>query len=88
MSRKPRSDSTAEPDFEQSLQQLEELVSRLERGDLPLAEALTVFERGVALTRQCHDRLAEARQRVEILLKEGGAARTETFAPGNGGGSD
>lgn len=82
MSRKSRSEGTAEPDFEQSLSQLEELVSRLERGDLPLAEALTVFEQGVALTRQCHEQLATAQQRVEILLKEGGAARVAAFAPG------
>lgn len=82
MSRKPRTESTTEPDFEQSLQQLEELVSQLERGDLPLAEALTVFEQGVRLTRSCHERLAAAQQKVEILLKEGGQVRIEPFAPG------
>lgn len=81
MARKPDLADTQPPPFEQSLQQLEELVSRLERGDLPLAEALGVFEQGVALTRQCHEHLAAAQQRVEILLEEGGAGRTAPFAP-------
>ncbi|MDR2216015.1 MAG: exodeoxyribonuclease VII small subunit [Nevskiaceae bacterium] len=79
MARKSRDDAASQPDFEQSLQQLEALVERLERGDLPLSESLSLFEQGVALTRQCHARLSEAQQRVEILLKEGGAARLADF---------
>jgi exodeoxyribonuclease VII small subunit len=78
MSSKPRSGSTpaspgqaATPDFEQSLAALEALVGKLERGDLPLAESLALFEQGVSLTRQCHTQLADARQRVEILLRDG-----------------
>jgi exodeoxyribonuclease VII small subunit len=60
------------PDFEKSLQELEKLVSQLERGDLPLAESLALFEKGVGLTRSCHAALSQAQQRVEMLLKEGG----------------
>jgi exodeoxyribonuclease VII small subunit len=59
------------PDFEQSLAELESLVEQLERGDLPLDAALKVFERGVALTRQCQGSLQAAQQKVEILLKRG-----------------
>jgi exodeoxyribonuclease VII small subunit len=70
MTRKPRSESTP-PDFEKSLQELEALVTRLERGDLPLTESLALFEQGVALTRSCHTALTEAQQKVEILLKAG-----------------
>lgn len=55
-------------EFEQALAQLEKLVERLERGDLPLEEALKDFERGVELTRQCQNALKSAQQRVEILL--------------------
>lgn len=57
------------PDFEQSLAELETLVERLERGDLPLEEALKDFERGVELTRHCQTALKTAQQRVEILLR-------------------
>ena len=61
----------AQGDFERSLAELEALVTKLEGGELPLAESLALFEQGVALTRQCHTQLADARARVEILLKEG-----------------
>jgi len=80
MARKNSRAEDAEPDFEQSLQSLEALVERLEGGDLPLEQALTLFEQGVALTRRCHEQLATARQRVEILLQEGGATRVADFA--------
>jgi exodeoxyribonuclease VII small subunit len=59
-------------EFEQALQELERLVERLERGDLPLEEALKSFERGVELTRHCQSALKAAQQRVEILLRRDG----------------
>ena len=59
------------PDFEKSLAELETLIARLERGDLPLADSLALFEQGIVLTRHCHAHLSDARQRVEILLKDG-----------------
>jgi exodeoxyribonuclease VII small subunit len=67
------------PDFEQALAELEALVGRLERGDLPLDEAMKTFERGVALTRHCQTSLKAAQQRVEILLKRNGQPETEPF---------
>jgi exodeoxyribonuclease VII small subunit len=71
------------PDFEQALTELEGLVERLERGDLPLDEALKTFERGVALTRQCQTALQGAQQKVEILLKRGAQPQVEPFAEGS-----
>jgi exodeoxyribonuclease VII small subunit len=68
------------PDFEQALAELESLVERLERGDLPLDEALKTFERGVELTRHCQTSLKAAQQRVEILLKRGGRTDLEPFS--------
>jgi exodeoxyribonuclease VII small subunit len=62
------------PEFEQALTELEGLVERLERGDMPLDEALKAFERGVALTRHCQACLQVAQQRVDILLKRSGQA--------------
>jgi exodeoxyribonuclease VII small subunit len=56
--------------FEEALQELEEIVSRLEHGDLPLEEALQLFEEGVRLSRLCHAKLDEAQKRVEIVLKD------------------
>ncbi|MSQ02116.1 MAG: exodeoxyribonuclease VII small subunit [Myxococcales bacterium] len=58
----------AEPlSFEQALRQLEERVQKLESGDLPLDDALRLFEDGVALVRQCHERLDAADARVTVL---------------------
>jgi exodeoxyribonuclease VII small subunit len=67
-------------EFEQSLAQLEAWVAQLEKGDLPLNEALALFERAVGLTRQCHEQLSSAQQRVEILLKENGQQKLAPFA--------
>jgi exodeoxyribonuclease VII small subunit len=68
------------PEFEQALEELERLVERLERGDLPLEEALRIFERGVALTRHCQASLKTAQQKVEILLRRSGQVEVEPFA--------
>ena len=66
------------PDFEKSLAELEELVEKLEAGDLPLEDALKSFERGIGLTRECQGALDAAQARVEILLKRNGE-RLEPF---------
>jgi exodeoxyribonuclease VII small subunit len=68
------------PDFEEALAELEGLVERLERGDLPLDEALKTFERGVELTRHCQSSLKAAQQKVEILLKRSGSVEVEPFS--------
>src|SRR5271167_2062562 len=69
------------PDFEAAMRDLEQLVERLEQGDLPLEESLAAFERGVALTRACQSALKEAEQKVEILLKKAGEPVVEDFTP-------
>ncbi len=70
-----------QPDFETAMRGLEELVERLEQGDLPLEESLAAFERGVMLTRACQTALKEAEQKVEILLKKAGEPSVEGFSP-------
>jgi exodeoxyribonuclease VII small subunit len=59
-----------ERSFEEVLRELEEIVNRLEQGDLPLEESLELFEQGVRLSRACHSKLDEAQKRLEILLKD------------------
>jgi len=56
-------------DFEQSLAQLETLVSSLEAGEMNLEESLKAFEKGIRITRECQDALKEAEQRVEMLTR-------------------
>lgn len=59
-------------DFESALQQLEQLVSRMEQGELSLEESLQAFESGIRLTRECQTRLTEAEQKVQLLVQEQG----------------
>jgi exodeoxyribonuclease VII small subunit len=68
-------------DFEAAMRDLEAIVERLEKGDLPLEESLAAFERGVMLTRSCQTALKEAEQKVEILLKKAGEPAIEDFNP-------
>lgn len=56
--------------FEVALEQLEGTVGRLESGDMPLEEALDLFEAGVQLSRQCAGTLEAAERRVEILVAD------------------
>ncbi len=57
--------------FEEQLKSLESVVERLERGDLPLEESLTLFEQGVALSDACKKELDAAEGRVQVLLQRG-----------------
>lgn len=66
-------------DFERSLNELEQLVERMEKGDLSLEESLKSFERGVALTRQCQKALDEAQQKVDKLLEKDGDVQVTAF---------
>ena len=80
----PASDPQTDPkplDFEAAMRDLEEIVERLEHGDLPLEESLKAFERGILLTRNCQSALKDAEQKVEILLKKAGEVRVEEFEP-------
>ncbi|MEI2266553.1 exodeoxyribonuclease VII small subunit [Erwinia sp. CGal63] len=69
--------------FETSLAQLEQIVSRLESGDLPLEEALNEFERGVQLARAGQQKLQQAEQRVQILLNDDKNGDLQPFTPEN-----
>ncbi|HSG89054.1 MAG TPA: exodeoxyribonuclease VII small subunit [Pseudomonadales bacterium] len=66
------------PKFEAALEELEALVERMESGNLSLDDALAAFERGIHLTRDCQKALAEAEQRVRVLLeRDDGSLATE-----------
>jgi exodeoxyribonuclease VII small subunit len=67
------------PKFEECLQRLEEVVNQLERGEVPLEQALKLFEEGVQLSNSCRKELEEAEGKVEILLKQNGKLQAEPF---------
>ncbi len=57
--------------FEEQLKQLETIVERLERGDLPLEESLALFEQGVGFSESCKRELDAAEGKVQVLLQRG-----------------
>ncbi|OGD12373.1 MAG: exodeoxyribonuclease VII small subunit [Candidatus Aminicenantes bacterium RBG_13_62_12] len=66
--------------FEKALADLEMIVGKLEKGDLPLNESLALFEKGIKLARFLRQELGRAEKKVEILLKdEEGRLKTEAF---------
>ena len=70
------------PNFEQSLARLEEIVRKLESPNLPLDDAMKLFEEGMQLSRDCQKQLEQAEARVEILLKKaGGELAAQPFEP-------
>ena len=71
---------TGERSFEELQRELDELVARLERGDVPLDEALALWQRGEALYRACVDRLDRAELEVE-QLRSAGAGGDDSALP-------
>jgi exodeoxyribonuclease VII small subunit len=61
-------DQPETPNFEQSLNELQQIVSQLEGGALSLERSLVEFERGVGLLRTCYRVLEEAEQKIELLI--------------------
>ncbi len=66
--------------FEKSLEQLEQLVEQMEAGDLSLEESLNTFEKGIKLTRECVQALAQAEQRIKLLVEKNGEIKEEDFS--------
>ncbi|PYP82847.1 MAG: exodeoxyribonuclease VII small subunit [Candidatus Angelobacter sp. Gp1-AA117] len=67
------------PRFEDCLQRLEQIVDELEKGNVPLEQALKLFEEGVQLSTSCRRELEEAEGKVEILLKQNGKLQPEPY---------
>lgn len=58
--------------FEEAMQQLEQIVAQLEQGDVPLEEALEQFQKGVALSKLCKDKLENAETTLTKIVNENG----------------
>jgi exodeoxyribonuclease VII small subunit len=75
----------AEEKFENSLKRLENIVAKMEKGELSLDESVKLFEEGINLTRKLTKQLEEAERKVEILLKDQSCgAKIEPFEPEEG----
>ncbi len=71
MSQPAAPSTTSIKDFEAAIAELEGIVKQLEEGDLALEQSLSLYERGVQLSRFCHARLEEAERRIDVLTERG-----------------
>jgi exodeoxyribonuclease VII small subunit len=67
--------------FEKSLEKLESIVGRLESGDVPLADAVKLFEEGIALRKRCLDLLKDAEKKISFLSRSVAGDPAETDPP-------
>ena len=65
--------------FENAIKQLDEIVRSLENGDIPLDEALALFEKGVKLTEVCSAKLTAAEKQIKLLVKDSDGMKKEDF---------
>ena len=75
-------------DFEASLDALEQLVEKMERGDMSLEESLAAYESGVGLYRRCQAALEQAELRVRLLGDPEDPAAAQPFPPAQDRGAD
>ena len=81
MPRMPDAPASPVADFEASLDQLEQLVDKMEHGEMSLEESLAAYERGVGLYRRCQTALEQAELRVKLLSDPMDPATAEPFQP-------
>jgi exodeoxyribonuclease VII small subunit len=74
--------AVAEMTFEEAMAALEQVVSRLERGDVALEDSIALYERGAALKAHCADKLRLAEERIEMIRVQEGRATGTTPAEG------
>jgi len=79
MAKKSPNEASPVAQFEQSLEELEQLVEKMEAGDLSLEQSLTAYERGVVLYRQCQQALEQAQLRVRLVSDPAQPEKSEPF---------
>lgn len=79
MTKTPAATAPAVANFERALDELEQLVQKMEKGEQSLDESLAAYERGVALYRECQKALEQAEQRVRLLADPMNPATAEDF---------
>ena len=72
-------DTDQAPNFEESIARLEQLVSDLESGELSLEDSMRAFEQGIGLTRAAQKTLAQAEQKVQLLMEQDGEPTAQPF---------
>ncbi|MBE1446103.1 MULTISPECIES: exodeoxyribonuclease VII small subunit [unclassified Paenibacillus] len=69
------------PSFEEAMDKLEEIVARLESGDVPLEQAIELFQEGMKLSQLCGQKLEQVERKIEILMDQEGGLVKKPFNP-------
>ncbi len=69
----------AKSNFEDNMENLEKIVTELEKGDLNLDESIAKFEDGIKISKECNKILEEAEKKITILLEKDGKVKEENF---------
>lgn len=69
----------AKSSFENNMENLEKIVTELEKGDLNLDESIAKFEEGIKMSKECNKILEDAEKKITILLEKNGEIREENF---------
>lgn len=67
--------------FEEAMDKLEQIVAKLEHGDVPLEKAIELFQEGMALSHLCGQKLEQVERKIETLLEENGSFVKKPFQP-------
>lgn len=67
--------------FEEAMNQLEDIVSQLERGDVPLEKAIDLFQQGMKLSQLCGQKLTQVERKIEMIVEEDGQTGKQPFQP-------
>ncbi|CAM4231190.1 exodeoxyribonuclease VII small subunit [Paenibacillus tarimensis] len=68
--------------FEEAMEQLEEIVTKLENGDVPLETAIELFQEGMRLSQLCGSKLEHVERKIEMLIETEDGVQRKPFAPG------
>lgn len=85
MAKKPAPEPSPVADFETSMQALEDLVGKMEAGEMSLEDSLAAYERGVGLYRRCQGALEQAELRVRLLSDPANPDTARPFDAGSDG---
>ena len=70
---KEDSQETTDLSFEEAMAELEKIVTKLEENEVPLEEAIALFQRGMTLSKQCHQKLQKVEEQMDRILQEDGS---------------
>ncbi|CAJ1314450.1 exodeoxyribonuclease VII small subunit [Paenibacillus sp. PK4536] len=82
-----KAEKEKELNFEEAMDRLEEIVSELENGDVPLEKAIDLFQQGMKLSQICGSKLEQVERKIEMIVEEDGELRKKPFDTSESGGS-